>query len=253
MRRSTLIPSSPLVQTPTPNRTGSFILFILFIFIIFIISFILFILFKTRVPDTMNEFIQNVQSILKTAALYEVNGLLALVYVLWANGAGLVAVGACVILLVKAPESQRVWILSVSILVMLAAFVAPAPVPVLMAGMAMAGMVAVLLDQFSPDTLRWRVVGALALYAGAALGYMLYGRYLAGVDATAWAEAIGGQQEAQATLSQGRAFLNTLATWGLWLILPLGYLSLLVEGLLAHPPVGTRPAETISAVRTRGG
>ena len=167
--------------------------------------------------------------------------------------AGLLAVGACVVLLVKASESQRLWILSVSILVMLAAFVAPAPVPVLMAGMAMAGMVAVLLDQFSPDTLRWRVVGALALYAGAALGYMLYGRYLVGVDATAWAEAIGGQQEAQATLSQGRAFLNTLATWGLWLILPLGYLSLLVQGLLAHPPVGARPAETISAVRTRGG
>ena len=66
------------------------------------------------------------------------------------------------------------------------------------------------------------------------------------------AEAIGGQDEAQATLSQGRAFLNTLATWGLWLILPLGYLSLLVQGIFAHPPVPARPEETIAVVRTRG-
>jgi hypothetical protein len=65
-------------------------------------------------------------------------------------------------------------------------------------------------------------------------------------------EAIGGQAKAQMTLAQGRAFLNTLATWGLWLILPLGYLSLLAQGLLAHPPVSGKPAETIAGVRTRG-
>jgi hypothetical protein len=49
-----------------------------------------------------------------------------------------------------------------------------------------------------------------------------------------------------------RAFLDTLATWGLWLILPLGYLSLLAQGLLAHPPTGSRPETTIAQVRTRG-
>ena len=48
------------------------------------------------------------------------------------------------------------------------------------------------------------------------------------------------------------AFLTTLATWGLWLILPLGYLSLLAQGLLAHQPVGGRPEATIAQVRTRG-
>lgn len=199
----------------------------------------------------MNELIETAQHTLKTAAIYELNGLLVLLYVLWENVAGLLTAGACVMLLIKAPEGQRIWILAVTLLVIVTAFVAPAPVPVLLAGMSIAGTLAVMLDRFSPDTLRWRAVGALALYAGAALAYMLYGRYLEGVDATAWAEAIGGQQEAQATLSQGRSFLNTLATWGLWLILPLGYLSLLVQGVLAHPPVGTRPAETISAVRTR--
>lgn len=201
----------------------------------------------------MNEFIQTVQDTTHTLAIYELNGLLVLLYVLWENVAGLLAAGACVVLLVKAPEGQRLWVLAVTLVVIVTAFVAPAPIPVLLAGMSIAGTLAVMLDKFNPDALRWRAMGALALYAGAALAYMFYGRYLAGVDATAWAEAIGGQEEAQATLSQGRSFLNTLATWGLWLILPMGYLSLLVQGVLAHPPVGARPAETISAVRTRSG
>jgi hypothetical protein len=103
----------------------------------------------------------------------------------------------------------------------------------------------------NPDALRWRVTGALALYALAGLAYLAYSTYLNGLDAAAWAEAIGGQDEAAATLSQGRAFLNTLATWGLWLILPLGYLSLLAQGALIHPPLPARPDQVISAVRTR--
>ena len=134
----------------------------------------------------------------------------------------------------------------------MAALFAPAPVPVLLAGMTAVGVGAVALDRFQPDSLRWRVVGALALYAAGALGYLGYSRYLEGEDAAAWAEAIGGQEQAQSTLAQGRAFLNTLATWGLWLILPLGYLSLLAQGLLAHPPLGERPDQTIARVRTRG-
>jgi len=97
----------------------------------------------------------------------------------------------------------------------MAALFAPAPVPVLLAGMTAVGVGAVALDRFQPDSLRWRVVGALALYAAGALGYLGYSRYLEGEDAAAWAEAIGGQEQAQSTMAQGRAFLNTLATWGL--------------------------------------
>jgi hypothetical protein len=52
-------------------------------------------------------------------------------------------------------------------------------------------------------------------------------------------------------LAQGRAFVETLAIWGLWLILPLGYFSLLAQVLLAHPPLSAKPDEIITAVRTR--
>lgn len=207
----------------------------------------------------MNDIIIALGDTLRAALIWELNGLLALLYAAWGHGALLVTAGACGWLLWGLPEggreagaSQRPWLLGVGVLACLAAGLAPAPVPALLAVMAAAGSLAVRADRFNPDALRWRIVGGLALYAVAALAYLGYGRYLAGLDAAAWAEAIGGQGEAQAALAQGRAFVNTLATWGLWLILPLGYFSLLAQGVLVHPPLPARPQETITAVRTRG-
>ncbi|MBV7336322.1 hypothetical protein KFU94_50435 [Chloroflexi bacterium TSY] len=101
-------------------------------------------------------------------------------YTAWGHGAALVAVSGCGYLLWQAPETQRLWIAGVSGLVTLAAFITPAPLPILLAGMTLAGIGAVALDRFNPDALRWRSAGGLALYAAAALAY---GRYLAGIDA----------------------------------------------------------------------
>ncbi|MCB0114215.1 MAG: hypothetical protein KDD84_09000, partial [Caldilineaceae bacterium] len=171
----------------------------------------------------MNEFTSKVHLI----TLYISNASLALSYVLWENLTPIAVAIAFVMLGWHAPVPQRGWIAGVGGLAVIAAAFAMPPVPVLLAVMAGIGLLAMHLDRFHPDTSRWRVMGALALYAGAALAYLAYNYYLAGVDAAVWAEAIGGQGEAQATLAQGRAFLTTLATWSLWLILPLGYLSLL--------------------------
>jgi len=196
----------------------------------------------------MDQFVSAVQ----LALLQIANGCLALIYVSWTHGAALLAMAGIGWLARSAPTVQRGWMVGVGLLAGMAGLLAPPPVPALLAGMCLLGAGAVQLDRFQPDALRWRVVGGLPLSAGAALGYLAYSRYLAGVDAAAWAAAIGGQAEAQATLAQGQAFLNTLATWGLWLILPLGFLSLLGQGLLVHPPLQHGPAATISAVRTRG-
>jgi hypothetical protein len=202
---------------------------------------------------------------LRTVATWELNGLLALLYTAWEHCAALVTAGAFAGLLWWTPAGrrsassgraaftgQRPWVLGIGVLALLAALLAPAPVPVLLAVMALAGAVAVACDRFNPDALRWRVAGGLALYALASLAYLGYGSYLAALDAAAWAEAIGGQGEAALTLAQGRAFVDTLATWGLWLILPLAYLSLLAQGLLVHPPLPATPEQVINAVRTRG-
>ncbi len=213
----------------------------------------------------MDAFITALRAALVDFGTWELNGLLAILYTAWEHAAALAAAGALAALLFWTPpgrrsaspvrdqlSGQRPWLLGIGLVVILAAFLAPAPMPVLLAAMTIAGTAAVKLDRFNPDALRWRAAGGLALYALASLAYLGYGRYLDALDATAWAEAIGGQGEAALALAQGRAFISTLATWGLWLILPLGYLSLLVQGVLVHPPLPATPEQVIRAVRTRG-
>jgi hypothetical protein len=192
---------------------------------------------------------------LRTFALWEINALLALVYVAWEHVAALVTIGAMTVLLRGVPAtlaSQRPWILAVGMVALLAALLAPAPAPFVMAALAVAATVAVHFDHYGPDVLRWRVVGGLALYALAALAYLAYSRYLDGLDAVAWAKALGGEGEAQQALAQGRAFVDTLARWGLWLIIPLGFLSMLAQGVFIHPPTPQRPEQLVSTIRTRG-
>ena len=200
----------------------------------------------------MSEFMASVRHALRTLAVYEVNGFLVLLYTAWEHITALVVLAAAGVLAWGAPRNLRPWLLGASGLAVVAAVIAGPPAPFLLMLMAAAGAVAVQLDRFNPDMLRWRVAGGLALYALAALGLEAYRAYLAGVDAAAWAAAIGGQGEAQATLAQGRAFVETLATWGIWLILPLGYFSLLVQTFLAHPPGPGRADELIRTIRTRG-
>ena len=190
-------------------------------------------------------------SFLHTIPLYIANGFLVLIYVLWEHLAGIAVLASFGFFTARAPAGQRTWMLVAGVLALLAAFFTASPAPFLLAAMSLTGVAAVLLERFNPDSLRWRITGGLTLYALAALAHLGYQAYLSGVDAAAWAQAIGGQQEATLALAQGRAFVETLATWGLWLILPLGYFSLLAQVLLAHPPLVARPEEIITAVRTR--
>ncbi len=187
-----------------------------------------------------------------TLALHVLNGLLALIWVAWDHGALLVTFGMCILLYLTATPNRhsQPWMLATGLLAATAAGVAMPPVPALMACMSVCGVVAVQLDRFNPDALRWRVAGGLALYALASLGYLAYHQYLGTLDAEAWARQLGGQSEAHHILQQGRAFLDTLATWGLWLIIPLGFLSLLAQGLLVHPPLAA-PARTLAQIRSR--
>ena len=184
--------------------------------------------------------------------IYEVNGFLALTYVLWEHGAAIVTAGSMGYLIMGAPRAQITWITVAGVLAVLAALFTPPPVPLIISVMALAGAIAVWRDTFNPENLRWRLTGGLALYALAALGYLAYSRYLDGVDAMTWAKTLGGEGQAAAALAQGRAFVNTLATWGLWLIIPLGYFSLLAQSMFVHPPGPQQPDDLITTIRTRG-
>ena len=180
-----------------------------------------------------------------------INGILAVVYTLLENVLIMALIPPMAWLAITAKQEHRPWIGATGALAVLAAFVVPAPVPMILALMAWAGAIAVRMDRFNPTALRWRVNGGLALYALAALGFAAYAAYTSRLSPSTWAGVVASG-EAAAIVAQGRSFLNVIAVWGLWIIIPLGYLALLVQGIFVHPPTPARPSELIHAVRARG-
>ena len=210
--------------------------------------------------------------------IYEANGWLLLLYGLWRIWPLWAGLGAAVFMLImdRAVEARAnqtaagvtgtTWMQSVGSyqavtwivfgLWMIAAFVAAPPVPLIGTVMWWVGAIASWFSSFERVSLLWRAKTGLALYALAALGFSLYARYTATLTPDAWAAMLGGQAEARAALARGRAYANTLAIWGLWLIIPLGYFSLIIQRLLVHPlPLTQARAEAndwVRAIRTRG-
>jgi len=180
-----------------------------------------------------------------------VNGLLVIVYVGASRAFLLLLILPLAHLVGRAPREHRPWLAAVGVLALAAAAFVPPPVPMLLALLSAAAALAVQLDRFNPKALRWRASGGLALYALAALGYAGYAAYTSRIEADAWAGLVAGG-EAAAIVGQGRAFLNTLSIWGLWVILPLGYLALLAQGIFVHPPAQSSPGDLIHFVRSRG-
>ena len=179
------------------------------------------------------------------------NGLLAVIYVALSRVFILLLVFPLAYLVGWAPAEHRPWIVAAGVLALAAAAFVPPPVPLLLTLLASAGALAVRLDHFNPKALRWRASGGLALYALAGLGFSGYAAYTSRIDSNAWAGLVAGG-EAAAIVGQGRAFLSTLAVWGLWVILPVGYLALLLQSIFVHPPTSASPAAMIHAVRGRG-
>jgi len=183
--------------------------------------------------------------------VWTLNGLLAIIYTLADNLAVLLILPPLIWLAITARKEHLPWVAATGGLCLLAGFLVPAPVPVILALMAWAGAIGVRLDMFNPTALRWRVNGGLALYALAALGFAAYAAYTSRLDPNAWSGVVVGG-EADQVIAQGRSFLNTIAVWGLWIILPLGYLGLILQGIFVHPPTPGTPADMIHTVRARG-
>jgi len=81
-------------------------------------------------------------------------------------------------------------------------------------------------------------VRSLGLYALVGLGYAGYRQLL-----------LPAMNDP--ALAQGQAYISAIASIALYL-LPLGYLALLAQGLLVHPPVDGRADEIIFRYRSRG-
>lgn len=93
---------------------------------------------------------------IRLLGLWWLNGCLAVLWTAADHGSLLTTFGVSVLMVRLHPAAprQRAWLWTAGLLSALAAGLAPAPVPVLMAVMAVAGALAVRLDRFNPEALR---------------------------------------------------------------------------------------------------
>jgi hypothetical protein len=169
---------------------------------------------------------------------YLLNGILALLWLLLDHILLVLLVAPLAWSCYSAPSEQRPWTLASSGLAILASAVTPPPVPLLMLVMALAGGLATYLERFNAAAVRWNTVRGLALYSLAGLGFTTFQDLMA-------------RTESSSLLQQGQAYLSAMAAFAMYLI-PLGFLALLAQTLLAHPPISASPSELIHTIRSRG-
>ena len=137
-----------------------------------------------------------------------------------------------------------------------AAFATEPPIPVIGATMWLAMIAGLLIMPQEREAILWRCKSTILIYALAALGFRLYLWQVNALSPEDWARIVGSTGEAQAIIEQNRGMFATVASWFLWFLAPLGYLSLLVQRFTVNPMAMVSPlrsaAEVIRDIRTRG-
>jgi hypothetical protein len=110
-----------------------------------------------------------------------------------------------------------------------------APVPWIGAAMWIVGFVCVLALPTQRFNLLWYVKGGIAMYALAVIGSRLYLAYTAQLTPEQWAALIGSREAAASVIAGTRSSVTTIVLWALWLVIPLGYFSMLVQQAFANP------------------
>ena len=132
-----------------------------------------------------------------------------------------------------------------------------APVPWIGAAMWLTGLLAVLVSPAQRFNLLHFVKSGIAVYALAVIGSRVYMGMASQVSPDQWAALVGTAQSAANVVASTRGNVTTIITWGLWLVIPLGYFSLLVQKLFLNPVSLINPLasyeEMLILLRDRGG
>ena len=212
----------------------------------------------------MDAIIRTIRDALLGFGTWELNGLLAILYTVWEHGAALAAAGAFVALLFWTPpgrrsahpvrdqlSGQRPGLLGIGVAVVLAA------VPGAGAHAGAAGRHDDCRDSGGgPRPLQ---PGRAAVAGGRRAGALCAGRAgapgLCPLPGRCRMPRPGPRRSVDRARPRragaGAGLREHAGDLGLWLILPLGYLSLLAQGVLVHPPLPATPEQVITAVRTR--
>jgi len=180
--------------------------------------------------------------------IWIVNGLLACLYLLADHAMAALMVIPLIGMYWMLPRmvgnvysnAMRPAMLVAASLSLMAANLAPAPAPLLLLVMVLVSAIAVRLEKFRPDETYWTFIQGVILYS------------LIGIGSTgflAWMQRTPTGSDS--ILGMGRNYVAIMAAVALWGT-PLGYLAMLLKGLLVHPPLpGGNPGQLIDSIRTR--
>lgn len=223
--------------------------------------------------DQINAFILDVP-------IYAINGLFWLVYTLAGSLPALVSAGAASVMALvvdravqqlsgarplrqgrgesqSLPRTAQILTGGVFVLWVAAQWGMGAPVPWIGAAMWLCGLGAILVSPAQRFNLLWFVKSGIAVYALAVIGSRLYLNMTSDVSPEAWAGMVGTAQTAVNVVANTRGNVTTVIVWALWLVVPLGYFSMLVQKLFLNPVSLLNPLasyeEMLTTLRDRGG
>jgi len=212
--------------------------------------------------------------------VYLANGLLWLLYTLFGSLAALVASGSAATLALvvdgavqklagarprrqgrgeSIPVAHTAQIITgmVIVLWLAAQWGMGAPVPWIGAAMWLTGLLAVLISPAQRFNLLHFVKSGIAVYALAVIGSRVYLNMASQVSPDQWAALVGTAQSAANIVASTRGNVTTIITWGLWLVIPLGYFSMLVQKVFLNPVSLINPLSSyedmLILLRDRGG
>ncbi len=132
-----------------------------------------------------------------------------------------------------------------------------APVPWIGAVMWIAGLLAILAVPAQRFTLLNGVKVGIVTYALAVIISRIYLAYTTRISPEEWATLLGSVETAAQVIASTRANTTTVAIWALWLVVPLGYFSMLAQQAFLNPVSLTNPFATyeqmLISLRDRGG
>ncbi len=184
----------------------------------------------------MNEFFLNILA----GIIWTINGFLVIVYYAIEHIQTLVLATTTLLFVNYSAQEQKVWAVGSGIFAILASLIAPAPVPLFLLIMSLAGWAGQWLEQYNKPANHWNTIRGQALYATAGLGFALYRNF-----------GLGASIASDPMMSQGAGYLNALIGISMYVI-PLGWLAMLTQSIWAHPPAQGTPDSLITTIRTRG-
>jgi len=229
----------------------------------------------------MSEILSKIATFFIHLGVYALNGGLFATYQLWWNLDKLMTLGAVALILLyfdpavqykasftprrygregsatgKVSRVAQAMTVVTALLWFVAAFATEPPVPVIGAVMWAAMIAALLVMPQERDSILWRCKTTILVYALAAIGLRLYLWQINSLSPEDWARIVGTTGDAQEIIAQNRGMFTTVASWFLWFLAPLGYLSLLVQRFTVNPMALVSPfrsaADIFRDVRTRG-